>query len=86
MKRRNGASNKHSERERFFSIELNSKEDLRDVSISNGGPEGVLLEGTIGQLRRAEFAEGIVLEVVGIKGVLTINVRENEIGRKEARS
>jgi hypothetical protein len=72
------------EKERFFSVELGSKSDLKNVSLANGGyGENVLVEGTIGGLRTARFAEGVVLEVVGSRGVLRINVAENEIGRKE---
>ena len=75
------------EKERFFSVELGSKSDLKNVSLANGGyGENVLVEGTIGGLRTARFAEGVVLEVVGSRGVLRINVAENEIGRKEVES
>jgi len=74
-------------KERFFSVELGSKSDLKNVSLANGGHgENVLVEGTIGGLRTARFAEGVVLEVVGSRGVLRINVAENEIGRKEVES
>ena len=74
-------------KERFFSVELGSKSDLKSVSLANGGHgENVLVEGTIGGLRTARFAEGVVLEVVGSRGVLRINVAENEIGRKEVES
>jgi hypothetical protein len=73
-----------NEKERFFSVELGSKSDLKNVSLANGGHgENVLVEGTIGGLRTARFAEGVVLEVVGSRGVLRINVAEDEIGRKE---
>lgn len=68
-------------KERSFSVELKSKENLKELSMTNGGAEAVLVEGTIGLLERAEFAEGIVLEVVGSKGVLRINIGENEIKR-----
>jgi len=72
------------EKERFFSVELASKSDLNNISLANGGHgENVLVEGTIGGLRTATFAEGVVLEVVGSRGVLRINVAEGEIGRKE---
>ena len=73
----------NSGKERFFSVELGSKSDLKSISLANGSPgENVLVEGTIGYLRRAGFAEGVLLEVVGSRGVLRINVTEDEIGRK----
>ena len=56
-------------KERFFSIELNSKRHAKNVTL-NDGPESVLIEGTVGQLHSAAFTDGLVLEVVGYKGVL----------------
>lgn len=69
-------------KERFFSLELNSRASLKNVTLSNGNHENVLVEGTIGELQRAEFSEGIVLEVVGDKGILRINLTPDEIKQK----
>jgi hypothetical protein len=66
-------------KERFFSVELKSKVSLKSVTLTNGNHENVLIEGTIGELQRAEFAEGVILEVVGDKGVLRINLKDNEL-------
>ena len=66
-------------KERFFSVELKSKVNLKNVTLTNGGHENVLVEGTIGNLQHAIFTEGIVLEVVGDKGVLRINLTPDEI-------
>jgi hypothetical protein len=66
-------------RERFFSVELKSKVNLKNVTMSNGNHENVLVEGTIGELQRAEFADGVILEVVGDKGVLRINLAQEDI-------
>ena len=71
-------------KERCFSIELKSKVNLKNITLTNGGHESVLIEGTLGQLKHAEFAEGIILEVVGDNGVLRINLSQNEIKTKEA--
>ncbi len=71
------------DKERFFSIELKSKANLKNVTLSNGAQENVLIEGTVGQLKRASFVDGIVLEVVCDKGVLRINLTEDEIKSKE---
>jgi len=76
-----------SEKERFFSIELKSKANLKNVTLANGFRDNVLVEGTIGQLRNARFVEGVILEIVGSKGVLRINLEENEIKvAKEAKT
>jgi len=65
--------------ERFFSIDLKSKANLKNVTLSNGSSEGVLVEGTIGELVQAMFAEGVILEVVGKKGILRINLKREEL-------
>jgi hypothetical protein len=70
-------------KERFFSVELKSKVNLKNVTLTNDSHENVLIEGSIGQLQRAEFAEGVILEVVGDKGVLRINLNQDEIKKKE---
>jgi hypothetical protein len=70
-----GSENK----ERVFSVELKSKSYLKNVTLTNGSNENVLVEGTIGELVQATFAEGVILEVVGKKGVLTIDLGEDEI-------
>jgi hypothetical protein len=76
-------SKKFEENERFFSVELKSKFNLKNVSLTNEGQENVLVEGSIGELQRAEFSEGVVLEVVGDKGVLRINLSPDDIKQKE---
>ena len=76
---------KKSNEERFFSVELKSKANLKNVTLTNGSHENVLIEGTIGELVRAEFAEGVVLEVVGSLGVLRINLKETEIKKIQKR-
>ena len=72
-------------KDRFFSIELKSKVSLKNVTLTNNGLENVLLEGTLGQLQRAAFAEDVILEVVGDKGVLRINLSQNEIKENKSR-
>ena len=70
-------------KERFFSVELKSKVNLKNVTLSNGTHENVLIEGTIGALQHAGFAEDIILEIVGDKGVIRINLSQDEIKPKE---
>jgi len=66
-------------KERFFSVELTSKADLRNVNMTNGLLDNVLVEGTIGELVQAGFTEGVVLEVVGRKGIVRVDLEENEV-------
>lgn len=70
---------KTKDKERVFSIELKSKANLKNVTLTNGSSDNVLLEGTIGELVQATFAEGVILEVVGKKGVLRIDLEKDEI-------
>ena len=71
------------ESERFFSVELNSKAHLKNVTLTNGSSDSALIEGTLGELVHATFAEDVILEVVGTKGTFRINLAQREI--KEAK-
>ncbi len=71
--------NKTNDKERVFSVELNSKRNLKNVTLTNGSSDSVLLEGTIGEFVQATFAEGIILEVIGKSGTLRVDLGENEI-------
>ncbi len=71
--------NMSGDKERFFSVELRSKTNLKNVTMTNGSRDGALVEGTIGELVRAAFVEGLILEIVGTRGTLRINLRDDEI-------
>jgi hypothetical protein len=51
----------------------------KNIAIANGSNDSVLIEGTIGELVQATFAEEIILEIIGKKGLLRINLGEDEI-------
>jgi hypothetical protein len=70
--------------ERFFSVELKSKTSLKNVTMTNGSKESVLVEGTIGKLVQASFVEDVILEVVGDKGVLRINLEQTELKKQKS--
>lgn len=63
---------------RVFTIELDSGEALKKVSIPNGA-QRILVEGTIGPLRHARFVEGTILELVGASGVLRIDLSRKDL-------
>jgi hypothetical protein len=67
------------ENERFFSVELKSKAHLKNVTLTNGSKDSALIEGTLGELVQATFAEDVILEVVGTKGIFRMNVSQDEI-------
>lgn len=70
--------NRTSGKERVFSIELKSRRDLKNVSLTNGSHDSALIEGTVGELVQARFMEGVILEVVGKKGIIRIDLGEDE--------
>ena len=74
--------NKPTENERSFSIELKSKGYLKNITLNNEFREKALVEGTIGELEHAEFVDDAILEVLGTKGILRINIGENELRRR----
>lgn len=65
-------------KERSFSVELKSKANPKDVTLTNGSQENVLIEGTLGNLQYASFVEPKILEVKGNCGVLRLDVRKSE--------
>ena len=75
--------NKTKGKERVFTVELKSRQNLKNVTLNNGCSDSVLLEGTIGELMQANFTEDIILEVVGKDGVLRVDLREDEITKKQ---
>ena len=66
-------------KDRGFTVELKSKRNLKNLTLTNGNSDNVLLEGTIGEFVQATFTEGIILEVIGKKGILRIDLEEHEI-------
>jgi hypothetical protein len=66
-------------RDRVFSAELKSKKHVKNVTLTNGSTDAALIEGTLGELVQATFKEGLILEVIGTKGVLRIDLGEDEI-------
>jgi hypothetical protein len=71
--------NKTIVKERVFSVELRSKRNLKNITLTNGSSDSVLVEGSIGELVQASFTEGIILQVVGKTGVLRVDLGEDEI-------
>jgi len=70
---------KPTEKERSFSIDLRSKIDLKNITLNDNFQDNALIEGTIGKLEHAGFVDNMILEVLGTKGVLRIDISENEI-------
>ncbi len=66
-------------KERVFSIELSSRSHFKNVTLANGSSDNVLVEGTLGELVGASFVEDVILEIIGKKGILRINLEAKDI-------
>jgi hypothetical protein len=62
---------------RMFTIELTSKSDVKNVSLD--GNDKVFIEGSLGTLKRAQFVEDLVLEVIGSNGELRIDLAMRDL-------
>ncbi len=57
-----------------FSAVLDSKKQVKNITLSDNINQKVFFEADIGQLEEVKFTEGLLLEVVGTKGVLRIDL------------
>jgi len=57
-----------------FSAVLDSKKQVKNIILSDELHQKVFFEADIGQLVEVKFTEGILLEIVGTKGVLRIDL------------
>jgi hypothetical protein len=64
---------------RGFSVELESKKYMRNVTITNNYLNKVLLEGELGDIIHLSMIDGEVLEIVGQYGVIRIDVKDSEL-------
>ena len=67
--------------EHTFSIEMNSRSSLTNISLSDKSAEPVLIQGELGKLEEAYFQEDVTLEVRGTKGILRLDVGREELER-----
>jgi hypothetical protein len=72
-----------------FSIELKSKNYMKNLTIMNSSVEKVLFEGDLGDFEDVHLIEGVVLVVEGTHGTLRVELPEDKIknmisvGRKD---
>jgi hypothetical protein len=66
-------------RERVFSIVLESKNAIRNVSLGFDGMGGALIEGSLGALKSAKFQDVQILEIFGRLGVLRLDLMKEEL-------
>ncbi len=66
--------------EHTFTVEMRSKSHVKSISISDEAHDRVLFEGNLGELTKISLAEGDVLELVGVNGVLRVDLSEAQLG------
>ena len=57
-----------------FSAVLDSKKQVKNITLTDDINQKVFFEADIGQLEQVKFTEGLLLEVIGTKGVLRIDL------------
>lgn len=73
-----------SGRERIFTLDLKSGSSIKHAFLNHkkddqDGKDEVLIEGTIGILEKVTLVDGLILEVSGTKGVLRIDLTNQEL-------
>jgi len=71
-----------SKKKGFFSVEIESKKHLTNISISNKPHERVVIEGFLGELSEIEMIEDVLIQFKGANGVLRIDLSKNELWQK----
>jgi len=71
-----------SKKKGFFSVEIESKLHLTNVSISNKPHERVLIEGFLGEFSEIEMIENTLIQFKGANGVLRIDLSKDELWQK----
>ena len=62
-----------------FSIEMNSKKYVKNITISDRTQDRVVFEGDLGKLRSLTLVDDYVLEFIGAYGVLRLAVTEQQL-------
>ena len=65
--------------EHIFSIEMNSKKHVKNISLSDDTYDRVLFEGNLGKLLELSVAEGDVFELIGDNGVLRVSLTKEQL-------
>ena len=62
-------------------MELNSRDSVRTALLGNGNGDRVTIEGTIGNLKRVDFLEDSILEILGTEGALRVDLSREDLAR-----
>lgn len=62
-----------------FSVEMKSKNHIKQISLSSKSGYPILFEGILGELKNLSLVEDLVLEIKGKNGILRIDLTKDEI-------
>jgi len=62
-----------------FTLELTSREHIKLVSMPSGPGDHLLIQGHLGELEEITLTEGVLLEIRGSHGMLSIDLLEEEL-------
>jgi hypothetical protein len=62
-----------------FSVEIKSKEHVKNISISDEAHDRVLFEGDLGELLDISLVEGDVFELVGVNGTFRVGLTKDQL-------
>jgi hypothetical protein len=62
-----------------FSVELESKEFLKTMSVSESHHQTVYFEGFLGDIEDINILSGGLLEVKGVNGILRLDLSEEDL-------
>ena len=65
--------------EHSFSVDMKSKKHVKSISISDEAHDRVLFEGNLGELLELSLVEGDVLELIGVNGVLRVELAMEQL-------
>jgi hypothetical protein len=65
----------------LFSIELKSKDFIKNLALQTNEAGEVLIEGFLGKLENLNLTEGLMLEINGVNGSLKMDLTEVELER-----
>jgi hypothetical protein len=67
--------------EHAFSIVMSSRDQVKNVKVSDDRNDCVVFEGALGELMSIEVVDGVMLEINGRDGVLRMDMPLEEISR-----
>ena len=65
--------------EHTFSVEMKSKEHIKQISLSSKGRNPVLFEGSLGKLKTLSLVEDLMREIKAANGIIRIDITKDEL-------